>query len=159
MDQIFQSSPTAAPINIVGQTGTANSFLSDNQPTAKWTGSLTGTYTKGAWGLTGQVRFVSSGFMDYNAPNGTTFATRPVTRYDTTKVPSYEFVTLSSNYTFSNLGGVDSLQVYGVIDNLLDKKPPFASGAGAFGLSNGFGGTNATFYDALGRMFRVGVRM
>jgi len=159
IDQIFQSSPTAAPINIVGQTGTANSFLSDNQPTAKWTGSLTGTYTKGAWSATGQMRAFSGGIMDYNAPDGTTFTTPPVTRYDVTKVPSYAIFSLSSQYTFSDLGGVDTLQVYGVVDNLLDKQPPFASGAGAFGLSNGNGGTNPTFYDALGRMFRVGVRM
>ncbi len=157
MDQIFQSSATSAPINIVGQTGSSNSFLSDNQPTAKWTGSLTGTYAKGAWGATAQMRFVSSGIIDYSAPDGTTSS--GLVRYDVSSVPSYEIFSLSSQYTFANLGAVSSLQVFGVIDNLLDKKPPFASGAGAFGLSNGNGGTNATFYDGLGRMFRVGVRM
>src|SRR5262249_44963777 len=117
MDQVFQSSPTAAPVNIVGQTGTANSFLSANQPTAKWTGSLTGTYTKGAWSMTGQMRAFSSGVMDYNAPGGTTAA--GLVRYDVTKVPSYAIFSLSSQYAFTNLGGVESLQVYGVVDNLL----------------------------------------
>src|SRR4029077_16428170 len=68
--QIFKMSATSPDVNIVGQTGTANSFLSDNQPTAKWTGSLTGNYAQGPWVFTGQMRFVSAGIMDYNAPNG-----------------------------------------------------------------------------------------
>jgi outer membrane receptor protein involved in Fe transport len=158
IDQIFQSSPATAQINIVGQTGLSNAFLSDNQPTAKWTGSLTGTYTLGNWGLTGQVRYVSDGIIDYNAPNGTNAAGQ--LRYDVTRVPSYQVFTLSSQYTFMELGSVSSLQVYGVVDNLFDKKPPFANGAGAFGVNNATqGGTNSVFYDALGRMFRVGVRM
>jgi hypothetical protein len=61
-------------------------------------------------------------------------------------------------YKFENLGFVNSLQIYGVVDNVLDKQPPFASGISAFGVSNGFGGTNATFFDTLGRMYRVGFR-
>ena len=162
MDQIFQSNSAATPINIVGQLGASNAFLSDNQPTAKWTGSLTGTYAQGAWGVTSQMRFVSAGIIDYNAPNGLTFATPPVQRYPVgaTSVPSYAIFSLSGQYTFANLGAVSSLQVYGVVDNLFDKKPPFANGAGAFGVNNATqGGTNSVFYDALGRMFRLGVRM
>jgi len=54
---------------------------------------------------------------------------------------------------------VENLQLFGVVDNLFNKQPPFASGASAFGLSNGNGGTNPVFYDTLGRMYRVGVRM
>jgi len=115
------------------------------------------------------MRFVSSGIMDYNAPNGVvvsnvgtgagSVAAAPVYRYNVTSVPSYEIFSLSGQYAFSNLGAVSSLQLFAVVDNLLDKKPPFASGAGAFGLANGNGGTNPIFFDALGRMFRVGVRM
>jgi outer membrane receptor protein involved in Fe transport len=158
IDQVFQPSATAAAVNIVGQTGLSNAFLSDNQPTAKWTGSLTGTYMQGAWSLTGQMRYVSDGIIDYNAPDGVTAT--GVARYDTSKVPSYQVFTLSSQYTFADLGGVSSLQVYGVVDNVFDKKPPFANGSGAFGVNNATqGGTNSVFYDALGRMFRLGVRM
>ena len=157
MDQIFQSSASSAPINIVGQTGTANSFLSDNQPTAKWTGSLTGTYAQGPWSVTSQMRFVSAGITDYNAPNG--FNAAGTSLYDTTKVASYQVFTLSGQYTFGKIGDRASVQLYGVIDNLFDKQPPFAGGAGPFGVSNGNGGTNPIFYDTLGRMFRVGARL
>ena len=155
--QEFQQFAGGPVTNLVGQTGTSNSFLSDNQPQAKWTGNLTGIYTQGPWGATAQVRFTSSGIIDYNAPNGFTSAGTQL--YNVTKVPSYEIFTLGGNYTFSNLGFVTGLQLFVAIDNLLDKKPPFASGAGAFGTSNGNGGTNTVFYDGLGRMFRVGARM
>jgi outer membrane receptor protein involved in Fe transport len=101
--------------------------------------------------------------MDYNNVNGgTNPAGNPVLAR--TEVPSYQVFTLSGMYTFENLGTVNNLQVFGVIDNVFNKQPPFASGITAFGLvasgnGNGYGGTNATFFDALGRMYRVGVRM
>jgi outer membrane receptor protein involved in Fe transport len=157
MDQIFQPSALVPPVNIVGQTGTANSFLSDNQPTAKWTGSLTGTYLRGPWSVTTQMRFVSAGIMDYNAPNGYNSAGTQL--YNVTRIPSYQVFSLSGTYTFANVGGGVAVQLYGVVDNLFDKRPPFASGAGAFGINNNNGGTNTIFYDALGRMFRVGARL
>ena len=76
-----------------------------------------------------------------------------------TEVPSYQIFTLSGTYNLKNIGAADNLQLFAVIDNLFDKQPPFASGASAFGLSNGNGGTNPVFYDTLGRMYRVGLRM
>jgi outer membrane receptor protein involved in Fe transport len=48
-------------------------------------------------------------------------------------------------------------QVFAAIDNLFDKDPPIAAGSGFGGNTNG--GTNAVFFDTLGRAFRVGVRM
>jgi outer membrane receptor protein involved in Fe transport len=44
------------------------------------------------------------------------------------------------------------------VDNLFDKDPPAALGASAFGAANNNGGTNAVFYDTMGRYFRVGLR-
>jgi iron complex outermembrane recepter protein len=156
--QEFQNNPRTALVNIVGQTGNSNSFLSDNQPQPKWTGSLTGTYQQGPLSVTSQMRFIGHGIMDYNNPSGGANALgNPV--LPRTEVPSYQVFTLSGAYTFENLGTVSGLQVFGVVDNLFDKEPPFASGITAFGLANSNGGTNATFFDTLGRMYRVGVRM
>jgi outer membrane receptor protein involved in Fe transport len=151
MRQVFQNNPRTAPVNIVGQTGTANSFLSDNQPQPKWTGSLTGTYSQGPASVTAQMRFVAHGNMDYNDPSGL--------NYEVSDVPSYQIFTLSGTWNFKNIGTAENLQLFGVVDNLFNKQPPFASGASAFGLSNGNGGTNPVFYDTLGRMYRVGLRM
>jgi outer membrane receptor protein involved in Fe transport len=156
--QEFQATPRSPRVNIVGQTGTSNSFLSDNQPQPKWTGSLTGTYAQGPASVTMQMRFLGHGIMDYNNPGGGTNAVGNaiLPRFE---VPSYQVFTLSGQYNFENLGAVSGLQVFGVIDNVFDKEPPFASGITAFGLANGNGGTNATFFDTLGRMYRLGVRM
>jgi len=151
MRQVFQNNPRTAPINIVGQTGTANTFLADNQPQPKWTGSLTGTYAQGPVAVTGQVRFVSHGITDYNDPDGL--------NYSDSRVPSYQVFTLSGTYNLKNIAAVDTLQLFAVVDNVFNKQPPFASGAGAFGLNNGNGGTNPVFFDTLGRMYRVGLRM
>jgi hypothetical protein len=46
---------------------------------------------------------------------------------------------------------MQTLQVYCVVNNLFDKTPPIAVGGGAFGASNANGGTNAIFFDTLGR--------
>ncbi len=67
--------------------------------------------------------------------------------------------TLSGTYNLKNIAAVDNLQLFAVVDNVLNKQPPFASGSGAFGLNNGNGGTNPVFFDTLGRMYRVGLRM
>jgi len=158
MRQEFQATPRSTRVNIVGQTGSANSFLSDNQAQPKWTGSLTSTYQQGPASVTLQARFISHGIMDYNNPTGGVNALgNPVIARS--RVPSYQVFTLGGTYNFESVGAVSGLQLFGVVDNLFDKQPPFASGTTAFGLANANGGTNATFFDTLGRMYRVGVRM
>jgi iron complex outermembrane receptor protein len=153
---------STAPVNVVGQTGTSNSFLADYQPTAKWVANLTASYDQGPLEVTGQVRFVSAGVMNYSGvtpsdpgypntpPNGTT--------YDRNSVPSYQVYALSGSYSFQYAGAAKTLQVFGVIDNLFNKDPPIATGTGSFGPTGNDAGTNAVFYNTLGRSFRIGVR-
>jgi outer membrane receptor protein involved in Fe transport len=158
IDQRFQSSPGNPVINVVGQTGTGNSFLSDNQPTSKWIANLSATWNHGPISVTGQGRYVSDGVMDYLGavppatppPGGRTLSDN--------HVPSYQVFSLSGSYMFSNLGPLNSFQVFGVVDNVLDKTPPTAVGGGPFGPSNTNGGTNAVFFDTQGRTYRLGVR-
>ena len=47
IEQQFQPTPGQPFVNMVGQTGTGNSFLSDNQPTAEWLANLSSTYSRG----------------------------------------------------------------------------------------------------------------
>jgi iron complex outermembrane receptor protein len=42
----------------------------------------------------------------------------------------------------------------GVVNNVFDRDPPIAPGSGA----NANGGTNAIYFDTLGRVFQIGVR-
>ena len=64
---------------------------------------------------------------------------------------SYDIFDLSIGYALKNtynfrLG----------IDNLFDKDPPVATGTGFGGSANG--GTNAVFYDTIGRSYKIGLR-
>jgi len=155
--QEFQNVPGGPFINVVGQTGTGNSFLSDNQPTADWQATLSTTYNQGPFSVTGNARYVSSGVMDYL---GTTSATTDPTLHTLSDnhVPSYAVFGLTSSYTFENVGPLKTMQVWAAVDNVFDKEPPVAVGGGAFGASNANGGTNAIFFDTLGRTFKLGLR-
>jgi outer membrane receptor protein involved in Fe transport len=161
IDQLYQPVPGGPFVNVVGQTGSGNSFLADFQPTSKWIGNLTATYSQGPVAVTGQVRYVSAGTMNYNGyPPGATLPASPATGYNmaTNSVPSYEVFNLAGSYRFSSMGSA-GLQLFGAVNNLFDKTPPVATGVGGFGPNATFGGTNPTFFDTLGRTFKLGVRM
>ena len=64
---------------------------------------------------------------------------------------------LNAGYTFENIPGVKSLQLFTQVDNLLNRVPPFASAPGGFNSS--YGGTNPEFFDTLGLRYRMGFRM
>lgn len=157
-EQKFQPTPGLPFVNVVGQTGTSNSFLSDYQPTADWVANFSTTYARNKFSVTGQIRYVSSGVMDYygNTPSDPGYPlAAPYVTMDTNTVPSYNVLNVSGSYSFDLTGG-SQLQLFAAIDNLTDKNPPIASGTG-FGGGNG--GTNPVFYDAVGRAARIGLRV
>ena len=119
-----------------------------------WSGNLATTYMTGPLSVTLQTRYISSGILDLQNPK-----TGPdQAGYDPLKtysvndgtVPSYFLFNLSGSYDFKWFN-LDKLQVFATVDNLFDKIPPFSAGA--------VGGANAVFFDALGRTYRVGMRM
>ena len=63
--QEFSPVPGQAPVNITGRTGTANSFLNDNNPSAKWNAQLSTTYLKGAFSATLSAHYVGEGKKNY----------------------------------------------------------------------------------------------
>lgn len=158
-EQEFQPTPGQPFVDVVGQTGTSNNFLSDYQATAEWVANFYATWTRGPFNLTGQVRYVSSGEMNYYGitPGEPGFATAapPLVTMSMNQVPSYEVVTLSGSYTFESAG--PEVQLFAAINNLFDEEPPIATGTGFGGSANG--GTNPVFYDTLGRSLRLGVRV
>jgi outer membrane receptor protein involved in Fe transport len=164
-----QTSPNGfqpgATVDVLGQTGTSNNFLSDNQPSAKWIGNLSATWLKGGFSATAQMRYVSSGVADYrgSAPGDAFYGqllpgstTERYVQLSTNSVPSYSVFALNASYTFTDLGVAKSLQLWGGIDNLFDKDPPIGTGDGFGGAVNG--GTNPVFFDTMGRYFKVGLR-
>jgi outer membrane receptor protein involved in Fe transport len=160
IDQLYQPVPGQPFRQLVGQTGTANSFLSDNQPAPEWQGTLSATFNQGPLSVTAQVRYVSDGSYNYlgiTCPDGATAATctPPAggSTYIQNDVASYNVTNLSGSYSFENLFGTKTFQVFGAISNLFDKDPPLALGA------NNNGGTNAIYFDTFGRSYRLGVRL
>jgi iron complex outermembrane recepter protein len=154
LEQSVQLVPGQPLVDVVGQTGNANSFLSDYQPSAEWLGNLSATWLKGPFSTTLNMRYVGEGVRDYLGvtPEDSDYATAPANyvRYDRNDTPSYVVFGLNASYRFENVGFVDGLEVWGNISNLFDKDPPLVGG--------GVGGTNPVFYDAIGRYFRVGIR-
>jgi iron complex outermembrane receptor protein len=162
IEQNFQPTPTDPFIDVVGQTGSGNSFLADNQPAAELLATLSATWLRGPFSMTGQVRYIADGKLDYRGitPDDPAFTAVPAgfRSIESNRVPSYAILGLSGSYKFEEMGPLSSLDVFLAIDNLLDKEPPFAAGGGAFGPSNVNGGTNTIYYDGLGRSFRLGLR-
>jgi iron complex outermembrane recepter protein len=70
-------------------------------------------------------------------------------------VPAYVYLTLSTGYRF-DLGNDRSVQLFAVVNNLLDTDPPFLPSGAAGGARES--STNPFFYDVIGRFFRFGAR-
>ncbi len=162
IDQKYQTLPTLPQYNVVGQTGTANSFLTDYQSAPKWQGNLTATWTHGPLSLTGQGRFIGNGKFNYRGATANPDGTYPAltgqllsgATLDVNRVPSYAVFGLSGSYQFDNVGPTKNLQIFATVDNLFDRDPPIAAGNGA----NQNGGTNPIYFDTLGQFYRIGVR-
>jgi outer membrane receptor protein involved in Fe transport len=67
-------------------------------------------------------------------------------------VPAITYYDVGLNYKFMD----DAVEAYFVAENVLNTDPPFIAGDRGNGFYNGQG--NGTFYDRLGRTFRVGAR-
>jgi outer membrane receptor protein involved in Fe transport len=156
ISQKFSPVPGQAPVNIVGQTGTANSFLNDNNPSAKWNASLSTTFMTGPFSTTLTTRHISKGKKNYlgvDPTDGDWYINAPANyvRLDDNSIGSYTVFGLNANYRFDNKMGARSIDLWGNISNLLDRDPPLVGG--------GSGGTQPIFYDTLGRYYRVGIRL
>ncbi len=171
-EQEYQSTPTSPVISILGQTGVANSFLADNTPDAKWRGSFQLTWTEGPLSLTPSMNFVGHGIQDYLGvtPNQTALYAA-VSRGDPSVaaygyhlvpnnyVPSYFLFNFNATYSLENIPSLKEAQLFVQVNNVLNKTPPFTSGAGGFGVGNAYGGTNPVFFDTFGLATRLGFRV
>jgi outer membrane receptor protein involved in Fe transport len=112
----------------------------------KWRAQTTVTYDRGGFSTTLTSRYVSGGVLNK--------AWGPAD-IDDNSTASRTYFDLSASYTFSRTHGTE-MQIFGVVQNLFDKDPAVsvATSGNAFTST----GTNASFFDTIGRQFRVGVR-
>ncbi len=158
-------------VNVVGETGASQSFVSDYQPAPLWTANVTTTYATGPWTATGQMRWVDHGIVDHLgvtpdnplyaavvAGTDPTVVAKGLHAMATNYVPNYFVFNLSGSYKIDSLWGSKSFEIFGTVNNVLNKRPPLVPGITAFGINGGQGGTNAVYYDTIGLAYRIGFR-
>jgi iron complex outermembrane recepter protein len=143
--------------DVAGQNGVDQGFFSNFSPTPDWSGNFTVSYANGGLIGTLQARYVSRGKLDLQNPK--TGPDEPGYNPNLTysvsdnTIPSYLDFNATVSYDLK-LWGAERTEIIGTINNIFDRDPPFAGMGGP-----NTGGTNAAFYDTLGRSFRVGVRV
>lgn len=136
--------------DIAGVVGSTNGFLADWASAPDWTAQLITTYMRGPWTTSLQGRWVKEGdvYADRFGPDDSNFNGNAANSISDNSLPNYFVWSLNGSYDFT-VADVQ-MNVFGTINNLLDKDPPL-SGVGV-------GGTSSIFYDTIGRSYRVGLR-
>ena len=121
----------------VSTDGAVNPLTGFTDP--KLRGTVTSTYTEGAWSLTAQARIIGSARLSNTYIQGVDV--------DNNAVPAVLYGDFRGSYRWT-----DRIQIYGAVDNTFNAPPPNIA-------TNGGGGTDCRIYDCIGRMYRIGVRI
>ena len=92
----------------------------------------------GRLGLNTQIRYIGPMVFNLDYVEGV--------HINKNDIPSVTYVDMSASYQIN-----DQIEIFGNVDNLFDKNPPIVPAT--FGYP-----TNATFFDMIGRTYRIGVR-
>ena len=148
-DMIVDTGLGPAPIDYHGQSGPVASFGSFNtQP--DWQARAFLTYARDRFTSTFETRYVGSGSLNvtwFESPPGDPSNTRALSVNDNSVDDAY-YLSWSGSYDFQRAEG-NEIQLFWVVNNLLDKDPPIAPGGNAYP-------TNPVFFDTLGQRYRVG---
>lgn len=141
-------SNAATYFNAAGQIGLFNG--SGNLP---WDAiTAIESYDLGGFDLSLSERIIGGGILNkkFNLPGA-----RPDVLNNT--VPAVVYFNLSSRYDFEVGHGV-TMEIFGGVENLLDKDPPIIPGNFDASLSQTGTQVNSTLYDLIGRSFTLGIR-
>lgn len=168
-EQTYQAYPGGPVYNILGQTG-AGGLLADFNPAPRWRGNLAVTWVKGGLSLTPMMNWVGRGTLNYAGvtPRQTDLYNKvanndPAIRgygyvlLPFNSVPSYFVLNLNTTYSFQKIGGLKGLQLWAQVNNVFNRKPPFAASPSFF--NNAYAGTNPIYFDTLGLAWRAGFRL
>jgi hypothetical protein len=149
-----------APIDLVGAIR-SNTFVPGVAASPKWTGNFSASYLMGDLTTTLSARYIGASVLDlglcdpvqasqgcpyYADENGDLLGGS----IDNNRVKSYFNFALNGSYNLK-VGNMRQFQVFGSINNLFDKSPPYTGG--------GISGASAQYHDIMGRSYRFGVRM
>jgi outer membrane receptor protein involved in Fe transport len=152
-DMIVDGGLGAPAVDFRGQSGPVASFGSFNtQP--DWQARAWVTYARDRFTSTFETRYVGSGKLNvtwFESPVGSPTNTLPLS-VNTNRVDDAYYLSWSGSYDFPQSGENNQIQVFWVVNNLLDEDPAIAPGGNAYP-------TNPVFFDTIGRRFRAGVRV
>lgn len=158
-DFVVTPDPTVPSIDYAGQSGPAN-FAGDFNPTPDWVWNAFLSYDDDAFNATLSMRHISSGTLDVEktGPEDAGYDPSLPDSVNLNTVPSRTYFGLAMSYKIALQEGRDRyLEIFGVIDNLFDTKPPIAPGFDPGGGSAY--PTNPVYFDTFGSRFRAGVRV
>ncbi|MDQ1303411.1 MAG: iron complex outerrane recepter protein [Pseudomonadota bacterium] len=109
-------------------------------------------YQQGGLSLSLETRYIQSGLFDSTliGPEQAGYNVDLPNSINTNHVAGALYFNLGARYRFAGIAD-GKLEVFGAIQNLLDKDPPVAP--------SNQGATNQLLYDPLGRLFRLGMRL
>ena len=134
---------TTGPHDRVGQLSQLNRVTG----VPHWSGNADVTYQADRWQMNLQARYVGPGLYSTDLHEGAGAANTIADN----SVAGYVVFNLGAQYDIKYRGG--SVQLYGLVNNLLDRAPPFVPSGAAGGANES--STNPAFYDVIGRMFKV----
>jgi outer membrane receptor protein involved in Fe transport len=145
-------------VDYVGQLGSGLGWVPGIQPTPKWSGNIITSYIKGAATVSLSARYVGGAKIDkvfYSDSPGEPYFQDANGRYvwgsiDNNSVAPYLNFALNGSYDLQ-VQGTRQFQVFGSVNNLFDKDPPYAGGY--------LSGASPQFHDIYGRSYRMGVRV
>jgi iron complex outermembrane receptor protein len=142
---------TVLPGNIVQNTVGQVSNFNRISGVPKWTGNVDFTYDFEPWSVNLRMRYIGEGKYGYNLVEGSG-AANTIARNN---VGDAVYFNVGGSYNFK----VDDypVQFYGTVNNLFDRAPPFVPSGAAGGANET--STNPVFYDVIGRLYRIGLRI
>jgi len=145
-------------VDYVGQLGSGLGWVPGIQPTPRWSGNIISTYLQGPLAVSLSARYVGGAKIDkvyYSDSAGEPYYQDDAGNYlvgsiDDNSVPAYLNFSLNGSYNLQ-IAGLRQFQVFGSVNNLFDKDPPYSGGY--------LSGASPQFHDVYGRAYRMGVRM
>jgi iron complex outermembrane recepter protein len=117
---------------------------------ADWVATLIAGYANEDWHASLTTRFISQGAFNvlFTGPDDPAYNPALANTVNDNTLPSSTYFNLNGGRKF---GADRNIEVFGQINNLFDRAPPFAPQLAY--------PTNPVYFDQLGRSYRVGVRM
>ncbi len=126
-------------VDHAGETG--DSVYTGVYSMPRWRGSFVTSYSNGPFRITGMARYVGGGKFNVLWTDAD---------IDDNSIKGRTYFDLAVQYDIVPREDGRKLQVYGVVQNLLNRDPPI--------IPSQVLPTNAVFYDMIGRTYKIGIR-